>query len=67
MYSQQVGTSQGEMKYNTLPNLGNHLILEFINTEVDLNNYELLNKLLTAVLNKTSVTVESSQHKIFQP
>ena len=36
--------------YEKPHNLGNHLVLEFMNTEVDLNDYELLDLKLREAL-----------------
>jgi len=47
--------------------MGNHLILDFVNTSVDLNNFEFLDGKLREILGKTTVTIESAVHKIFQP
>lgn len=50
-----------------IPDMGNHLILDFANVTFDLNNFELLDKSLREILGKTSVTIEGAVHKIFQP
>jgi spermidine synthase len=47
--------------------MGNHLILDFVNTSVDLNNFEFLDGKIREILDKTSVTIEGTVHKIFQP
>jgi spermidine synthase len=50
-----------------LPDMGNHLILDFHNVNVDLNDFEFLDSKLREILGKTSVTIEGAVHKIFQP
>jgi spermidine synthase len=48
--------------------MGNHLILDFVGVEtVDLNNYEHLDTKLREVLSHTSVHIEGSLHKKFEP
>jgi len=56
-----------DMQRRLCPDMGNHLILDFINTQVDLNNFESLDGKLREILSKTSVTIEGAVHKIFQP
>ncbi len=41
-----------------VPNMGNHLILDFVGTEVDLNDAESLDKNLREILSHTSVAIE---------
>ena len=50
-----------------IPDMGNHLILDFVDVEFDLNNYELLDAKLREVLSATSVHIEGSLHKKFEP
>jgi len=50
-----------------IPDMGNHLILDFNNVTVDLNNFDFLDGKLREILGKTSVTIEGAVHKIFQP
>jgi S-adenosylmethionine decarboxylase proenzyme len=50
-----------------MPDMGNHLILDFVGTDVDLNNYEQLDKNIREVLSHTSVHIEGSMHKKFDP
>lgn len=48
--------------------MGNHLILDFVGVEsVDLNDYELLDTKLRECLASTSVHIEGSLHKRFEP
>ena len=47
--------------------MGNHLILDFVGTEVDINNYEYLDKELRKVLEATKVSILGSMHKKFDP
>lgn len=47
--------------------MGNHLILDFVDVDFDLNNYELLDAKLREVLGATSVHIEGSLHKKFEP
>jgi len=48
--------------------MGNHLILDFNNVvDIDLNNYDLLNKIMLEVLSHTQVSVESHTFKKFEP
>ena len=47
--------------------MGNHLILDFVGVAFDLNNYELLDGKLREVLSCTSVHIEGSLHKKFEP
>jgi S-adenosylmethionine decarboxylase proenzyme len=48
--------------------MGNHLILDFVGVKtIDLNNYEQLDKCLRDVLGCTSVHIEGSLHKKFEP
>jgi spermidine synthase len=50
------------------PDMGNHLVLDFNNvTNVDLDNYQELDKKLREVLSHTSVTIESHTYKKFDP
>lgn len=50
-----------------IPDMGNHLILDFNNVKFDLDNYELLDKKLREILAKTEVTIENACHKKFEP
>ena len=50
-----------------IPDMGNHLILDFNNVSFDLNDFELLDRKLREILGKTTVTIEAACHKIFQP
>lgn len=50
-----------------IPDMGNHLILDFHNVTADLNDFEFLDSKLREILGKTSVTIEGAVHKIFQP
>lgn len=76
------GSSQGEISNNfyerkkssssaisskPITDMGNHLILDFCNTTVDLNNFEFLDSKIREILGKTSVTIEDAVHKKFQP
>jgi hypothetical protein len=47
--------------------MGNHLILDFVDVDFDLNNYELLDAKLREVLAATSVHIEGSLYKKFEP
>lgn len=54
--------------HTRIPDMGNHLILDFVGVEtVDLNNYEQLDNKLREVLSCTSVHIEGSLHKRFDP
>jgi spermidine synthase len=50
-----------------LPNMGMHLVLDFNNVDVDLDNYEFLNKTMREILAQTKVTIEGETHKKFHP
>lgn len=50
-----------------IPDMGNHLILDFVGVDFDLNDYELLDATLREVLSCTSVHIEGSLHKKFDP
>jgi spermidine synthase len=63
----QITTTNGVPTAMNLPDMGNHLILDFTNVRFDLNNFELLDKNLREILGKTSVTIEGAVHKIFKP
>lgn len=52
---------------SNIPDMGNHLILDFFNVKFDLNNFELLDEKLREILGKTSVTIEGAVHKKFVP
>lgn len=54
----------GEVK---VPDMGNHLILDFVGTEVDLNDATLLDNSIRDILSHTSVTIEGFQMKQFDP
>jgi S-adenosylmethionine decarboxylase proenzyme len=54
-------------KKRSIPDMGNHLILDFVDVDFDLNNYELLDAKLREVLSSTSVHIEGSLHKKFEP
>lgn len=56
-----------DLQRRDFPDMGNHLILDFVNTKVDLNNFEFLDGKLREILGKTSVTIEGAVHKVFQP
>jgi hypothetical protein len=47
---EQTATDQIEVSVMPLHDLGNHLILEFMDTTVDLNDYEALDEKLREVL-----------------
>jgi len=47
--------------------MGNHLVLDFNNVSIDLNDYELLNKALREILSHTKVGIESHTYKKFEP
>jgi hypothetical protein len=47
--------------------MGNHLILDFVDVDFDLNNYDLLDAKLREILGYTSVHIEGSLHKKFDP
>lgn len=51
----------------SIPDMGNHLILDFVDVDFDLNNYELLDAKLREVLGATSVHIEGSLYKKFEP
>lgn len=53
--------------HKRIPDMGNHLILDFVGTDFDLNNYEQLDAKLREVLACTSVHIEGSLHKKFEP
>ena len=58
--------NQNSLK-NNIPDMGNHLILDFSNVTVDLNDFDFLDRKLREILAKTSVTIEAEVHKIFEP
>jgi spermidine synthase len=59
--------NSAEIIKTKIPDMGNHLILDFNNVSVDLNNFEYLDTKFREILGKTSVTIEASVHKLFQP
>ena len=51
-----------------IPNMGNHLILDFNGvSSINLNNFEELDNFLTEVITTSGATIESKQYKIFEP
>jgi spermidine synthase len=61
-------TTISNLPTNTnIPDMGNHLILDFANVNVDLNNFESLDGKFREILGKTSVTIEGAIHKKFEP
>jgi hypothetical protein len=50
--------NQLDQTVKPLHNLGNHLIIEFMNTDVDLNDYDGLDAKLREILTHTTVIVE---------
>jgi len=56
-----------EIQRRKITDMGNHLVLDFVNTSVDLNNFQFLDGKIREILGKTSVTIEGAVHKIFQP
>lgn len=54
-------------KLISVPDMGNHLILDFVGVDIDLDNFELLDKELRQVLSYTSVTIEHASSKKFEP
>ena len=50
-----------------IPQMGCHLILDFHNTKVDLNNFELLNNKFTQIIVESGATIETSNYKLFEP
>jgi S-adenosylmethionine/arginine decarboxylase-like enzyme len=69
MYSlkEEALKTQTEMVVKPLHNLGDHLILEFMNVEVDLNDYEVLDHKLNEFFSQISITVEGQLHKKIEP
>lgn len=61
----QLNTSTIEKR--RIPDMGNHLILDFVDVDFDLNNYDLLDAKLREILGHTSVHIEGSLHKKFDP
>jgi len=52
---------------NNVPNLGNHLILDFFGVEKDINDYSTLDTMIRGVLKIASATIENSCFKQFSP
>lgn len=52
---------------NKVPEMGCHLILDFHNTKIDLNNYDELNSNFTRIIVESGGTIESSSFKQFEP
>ncbi len=52
---------------NSVPEMGSHLILDFHNTKVDLNNYEFLNENFRRIIIGSGATIETSNYKQFDP
>jgi len=52
---------------NKVPEMGCHLILDFHNTKIDLNNYDELNTNFTRIIIESGGTIESSSYKQFEP
>lgn len=50
-----------------IPNMGCHLILDFHGTNVDMNDYEGLNKNFTRIILESGATIEEVMHKSFEP
>lgn len=50
-----------------VPEMGSHLILDFTNTSVDMNNYEELNKNFTRIIIDSGATIEHQNYKLFEP
>lgn len=57
-----------QLPMKRVPDMGNHLIMDFVGVQtVNLNNYEELDTKLREVLGCTSVSIEGSLHKKFEP
>jgi len=50
-----------------IPNMGSHLILDFANTDVDLDNLEAIETKLEEVCKCSAVTIEGKTSKKFEP
>lgn len=50
-----------------VPNMGCHLILDFHNTSVDMNDFEDLNKNFTRIILNSGATIEDTMYKRFEP
>ena len=52
---------------SSVPQMGCHLILDFHNTKVDVNNYDELNKNFTRIIKESGATIEAQNYKQFEP
>jgi S-adenosylmethionine decarboxylase len=50
-----------------IPNMGCHLILDFHNTSVDMNNFDELNKNFRRIIIDSGATIENIMYKKFEP
>ena len=52
---------------SNIPNMGNHMVLDFHNVTVDLDNLEELDLKITSILQSTKQTIEGKQTKKVEP
>jgi S-adenosylmethionine decarboxylase proenzyme len=51
----------------SVPQMGCHLILDFHNTKVDVNNFEELDKNFRRIILDSGATIETCSYKLFEP
>jgi hypothetical protein len=56
-----------DAKVTCVPEMGNHLILDFLGMDQDINDYEFLDKSIREILLHAQVTVEEGIFKKFEP
>lgn len=68
MYSvtQLISTNRIEQTVKPIHNLGNHLIMDFMDTDFDLSNFESLDLKVKEIISKTSLIVEGQLQKKYE-
>ncbi|KRX05046.1 S-adenosylmethionine decarboxylase, core [Pseudocohnilembus persalinus] len=56
-----------KQKSNNLPNLGKHLILDFVGTKINVNDYDLITNILTESLKKCGIEILQTTFQKFEP
>lgn len=51
----------------SIPQMGCHLVLDFHNTKVDVNDYQELNSTFSRIIKESGATIESHVYKKFEP